>query len=301
MLQLAQMARVLFILLMIAPVSQVASAAVESSHEAGGSQMKVHGKVVDIGSDHIVISTRTANYTVSKKTAALKAKIGDMVTLWVTSNHVVIEHHRQATGQQHRFITGTLLDAESKKQIKLWTPEGDKVYSLEEHDAKTNHLPEGTMVTVEVDEYGHVMDLHPIETEVAACDKRHHCKVMLHGIVMKVEDGMIFIKTPVVEYELPTNVASSNTAPGDEMTLWVNENNVVLNHYRAGEPSHRRFVTGRLKYADGTRAHIKMWTPEGEKTFSLGQLKMAGDLQEGNQVTLEVDEADRVIDLRQSS
>lgn len=143
------------------------------------------------------------------------------MTLWVTSNHVVIDHHPQATGQRHRFITGTLLDAESKKQIKLWTPEGNQVYSLEEHDAKTNPLPEGTMVTVEINESGNVIDLHPVETEVGACDKRHHCKVMLHGIVLKIEESMIFIKTPMVEYELPTNLASPNTAPGDEMTLWV--------------------------------------------------------------------------------
>jgi hypothetical protein len=69
---------------------------------------------------------------------------------------------------------------------------------------------------------------------------------------------MIFIKTPTVEYELPTNLPP-NTAPGDEMTLWVNENNVVLDHYRAGEISHRRFVTGPVRYADTTRAHI-LWT-----------------------------------------
>jgi hypothetical protein len=223
------------------------------------------------------------------------------VTLWVTSSHVVIDHHPQATGRQHRFITGTLLDAESKRQIKLWTPEGNQVYLLEEHEAKTNRLREGTMVTVEINEFGNVIDLHPVETEVGACDKRHHCKVMLHGIVLKIEASMIFIKTPMVEYELPTHLAAPNTAAGDEMTLWVNENNVVLDHYRAGEISHRRFVTGPVRYADKTRTYIKLWTPEGEKTFSLVQIKMGADLREGHQITLEIDEADHVIDLRQPS
>jgi hypothetical protein len=296
MLHLARMARLLSIVLisLMTLAAQVESATVES-------QMKVQGKIVSIGSDLIVIDTPTASFTLNKKAAPLRAKLGDTITLWVTSNHVVIDHHPQATGQRHRFITGTLLEGESKKQIKLWTPEGNQVYSLAEHEAKTNHLPQGTMVTVEINESGNVIELHPVETEVAACDKRHHCKVMLHGIVLKIENSMIFIKTPMVEYELPTNLASPTTAPGDEMTLWVNENNVVLDHYRAGEMSHRRFVTGPVRYADTTRAHIKLWTPEGEKTFSLIQIKMAADLREGHQVTLEIDEADHVIDLRQPS
>ena len=295
MLHLARTARLLSIVLtaMMTLVAQE-GAAVES-------QMKVQGKIVSIGTDLLVIDTPTASYTLNQKTAPLRAKIGDTITLWVTSDHVVIDHHPQATGQRYRFITGTLLDAASKKQIKLWTPEGNQVYSLAEHEAKTNHLPQGTMVTVEINESGNVIELHSVETEVAACDKRHHCKVMLHGIVLKIENSMIFIKTPMVEYELPTSLASPTTAPGDEMTLWVNENNVVLDHYRAGELSHRRFVSGPLQYADRTRAHIKLWTPEGEKTFSLIQIKMAADLREGHQVTLEIDEADRVIDLRQPS
>jgi len=227
--------------------------------------------------------------------------VGDKVTLWVTSGHAVIDHHRQDTGRRHRFITGTLLDAGSRQQIKFWTPEGNRIYSLAEHGTKTTQLPEGTMVTVEIDEADIVLDVHPVETEMAACDKRHHCKVMLHGMVRKIEDRMIFIKTPVVEYEVPTNIAPSDTAVGDEMTLWVNENNVVLNYHRAGGSPHRRFVTGTLKYADGARSHIRLWTPEGEKTFSLVRIEKANNLQEGRPITLEVSEAGAVLDLWQSS
>jgi hypothetical protein len=302
MLHLSSMARVLWILLAsMILAAHLEAGVVEPRHEVGASEMKVEGKIIDIGTDLIVVNTPTVNYTVNKATAPLGAKIGDKVTLWVTSNHVVIDHHREATGRRHRTMTGTLLDAESKKQIKLWTPEGNKVYSLDEHEAKTKALPEGTMVSVEINEADKVIDLHPVETEAAACDKRHHCKVMLHGIVRKVGDGLIFIKTPVIEYELTANFAPRNTAPGDEMTLWAHENDVVLDHYRAGDMSHRRFVTGPLRYADTTRAHIKLWTPEGEKTFRLPQIKTAGHLREGHPVTLEVSGVDEVVDLWQSS
>ena len=263
--------------------------------------MKVQGVIVDVGADRIVVKTSKTNYTLKKKTVPLNAALGDEVTLWVTAGNAVIDHYRQGTGRRHRFITGTLLEKASARQIKLRTPEGDMVDSLAEHETKIGQLPEGTMVTVEIDEAGAVVDVQPIETEVAACDKRHHCKVMLHGTVRKIDGGMIFIQTPVVEYEIPATVAPGDTAPGDEMTLWVNENDVVLNYHRAGESSHRRFVTGALRYADATRSHIRLWTPEGQRTFSLVQVEKAGHLQEGRPVTLEISEAGAVLDLWQSS
>lgn len=283
------------------PFTEEAPSAADPLRQAPVSSMQVQGRIVDIGKDLIVVKTSTATYRLKKKTAPLNAALGDTVTLWVTSGHAVIDHHRQDTGRRHRFITGTLLDTASNRLIALWTPEGNRVYSLAEHATKTSQLPEGTMVTVEINEAGAVIEARPVETELSACDKRHHCKVMLHGTVKKIEGGMIFIQTPVVEYEIPTNIAPSDAAPGDEMTLWVNENDVVLNYHRAGEASHRRYVTGKLRYTDKVRSHIQLWTPEGERRFSLVHLSKARDLQEGRPVTLEISDAGTVIDFWQSS
>lgn len=269
--------------------------------QAPASSMKVQGRIVDIGEELIVVKTSTATYRLKKKTAPLKAAPGDTVMLWVTSGHAVIDHHRQDTGRRHRFITGTLLDSASQQEITLWTPEGNRVYSLTGHAAKTSQLPEGAMVTVEVDETGTVIEVRPVETELSACDKRHHCKVMLHGTVRTIEGGMIFIQTPVVEYEVPATIARGDTARGDEITLWVNENDVVLDHHRAGEASHRRYVTGALRYTDRAKAHIQLWTPEGERTFSLIHLSKTGDLQEGRPITLELSAAGSVLDFWQTS
>lgn len=291
----------LMLLALFLTLPYTAAKGAEPHRQTTTSPTKVQGTIVDIQSDCIVVQTSTGKYRVKRKTAPLNAAPGDPVTLWVTSGHAVIDHHRQDTGRRHRFVTGTLLDAPSKQQIKLWTPEAETVYSLTEYEAKTAHLPEGTMVTVEVDETGTVVDVHPVETEVAACDKRHRCKVMLHGTVRKIEDAMIFIETPVVEYEVPIYIAPSGIAPGDEMTLWVNENDVVLNYHQAGDSPYRRFVTGKLRYTDKARSHIKLWTPEGERTYSLVHLNNAGELQEGRPVTIEISEAGTVLDCWQSS
>ena len=98
----------------ITPAAHLEAAGVVSHHD--GSQMKVEGTIVDVGADLIVVNTPTTNYTLNKTTAPLEAKIGDKVTLWVTSSHVVIDEHRQATGQRHRSMIATLLNAESRSR-----------------------------------------------------------------------------------------------------------------------------------------------------------------------------------------
>ena len=64
-----------------------------------------------------------------------------------------------------------------------------------------------------------------------------------------------------------------DTAIGDEMILWAYENSVVLNYHRAGESLSRRFVTGPLKFENGTTSQVRLWTPEGEKIFSLVRIE----------------------------
>ena len=39
-----------------------------------------------------------------------------------------------------------------------------------------------------------------------------------------------------------------DTVLGDEMTIGVNENRIVLDQHRAGDTRHHRFITGTLTY-----------------------------------------------------
>ena len=52
---------------------------------------------------------------------------------------------------------------ETKKEIKLQTAEGEKNFPLVELGLKTKDLPNGTLVTVEVNEAGVVIDLHQVD------------------------------------------------------------------------------------------------------------------------------------------
>ena len=57
---------------------------------------------------------------------------------------------------------------------------------------------------------------------------------------------------------------------GDEVTLWVNENNVVIDAYSIGaaRPVHR-WIRGTLTYSSAEKDAIKLWTPEGGKEFAV--------------------------------
>ncbi|HKN87585.1 MAG TPA: hypothetical protein VJV04_12045, partial [Nitrospiraceae bacterium] len=50
-----------------------------------------------------------------------------------------------------------------KNQIKLITSQGERVFPLERQEIKTGGIEEGTLVTVELNEAGTVIDLHRTE------------------------------------------------------------------------------------------------------------------------------------------
>src|SRR5206468_1382180 len=117
--------------------------AVSKESQGPFSHSMLDGKVVDIRSGVIFVKTPVARYTIAANTAPPDAKVGDNVTLWVNEEAIVVDHHRQGAGGDHRFITGKLIYVGSmKKQIKLWTPEGEKVFPLERLEVKTGGIEE---------------------------------------------------------------------------------------------------------------------------------------------------------------
>ncbi|MDQ6734347.1 MAG: hypothetical protein M3Z35_09580, partial [Nitrospirota bacterium] len=84
-------------------------------------------------------------------------------------------------------------------------------------------------------------------------------------------------------------------------TLWVNENNIVVDHHRQGTKAVHRFVTGKLVYVGLMKKQIKFWTPEREKVFPIERLDIkTGGIEEGALVTAEVNEAGTLIDLHRA-
>lgn len=82
-------------------------------------------------------------------------------------NNYIIDMHPIGQAGTHQVITGKLVHVgKTKKEIKLQTPQGEKVFPLAEIGLKTKDLANGSLVTVEVNEAGVVIDLH--QTDVGA-------------------------------------------------------------------------------------------------------------------------------------
>jgi hypothetical protein len=77
-------------------------------------------------------------------------------------NNTLIDVHLKGQKGEHQYVTGKLIHlGKMQNEIKLATPEGEKVSPLANLEAKTKGIKEGTAVTLEVNEVGTVIDVHP--------------------------------------------------------------------------------------------------------------------------------------------
>jgi hypothetical protein len=84
----------------------------------------------------------------------------------ISRHGVVTEVHPKGEEGKHRFVTGKLIHlGKMEKQIKIETTEGERVFPLEKIEVKSSGIEEGSLVTVEVNEMGSVIDLHRAKSE----------------------------------------------------------------------------------------------------------------------------------------
>lgn len=111
---------------------------------------------------------------------------------------------------------------------------------------------------------------------------------------------MISVKTPTGLYTISAKTAPADAAVGDEVSLWLNEGNMVIDHHgkEKNMKGTHRLIFGKLIYTGRTKNQIKFSTPEGEKVFPLERLDVkTKSIAEGSQIVVELNEAGTVIDL----
>lgn len=88
-------------------------------------------------------------------------KKGEEVIVVLDENNYIVDMHREGQEGKHQLVTGKLIHVGmTKNQIRLQTPDGEKVFPLTEQAQKTKGMADGTLVTVELNEAGAVIDLH---------------------------------------------------------------------------------------------------------------------------------------------
>jgi len=277
-------------------------------HATRATRMQVNGVVSKVQSGLTTVETSWGSMTIASATGPQKLEVGEEVEMTVNEGNIVIDVHRKGEpAHGHRYITGNLVYVgKMKREIKLWTPEGERVFPLERLEVKAGGIEEGALVTVELNEAGTVIDLQRTSVEISFDERPRTAPgyaIQVNGTVTKIQSGMIFVKTPVGQYTISAKTAPADAAVGDEMSLWVNEDNMVIDHHGKDQKvrgSHR-LIFGKLIYVGRAKKEIKLSTPEGEKVFPLDRLEVKSKpVAEGSQIVVELNEDGTVIDLRKA-
>lgn len=129
-------------------------------HADPGSRIRLEGVVADIKSGLVFVQTSVGRYSLTAKTAPHDVTVGDTLMLWVSSNNVAVDHHAKGKEGVHRLITGKLTSASRDlKEITLTTPEGERTFSVQHGETKLSGMKEGTSITIELNEAGHVIEI----------------------------------------------------------------------------------------------------------------------------------------------
>ena len=167
-------------------------------------------------------------------------------------------------------------------------------------------IEEGTPISVELNEAGKVIDIHKMSVELTF-DEQPRTKagyhITVHGVVDRIQGPMVAVKAPGGDYWLSAKTLPKDIKQGDEITLWVNEENMVIDHH--GKEKHKagmhRLIFGKLIYAGTTKNVIKLGTPEGVKEFPLERMEVkTKPIAEGSHIVVELNEQGTVIDLRKA-
>lgn len=165
-----------FTLLLVACLmtASQSEAATQSSDRQGPPQghKKITGEVIGERSGVISVRTPTGTLTLNPNVSRRhghELKEGQELTLYLDENNTVVDVHPKGHEGTHRFVTGNLVYVgKTKKEIKLSTSEGERVFPIERLEIKTGAIEEGAMVTAEVNEAGTIIDLYRAETQSSA-------------------------------------------------------------------------------------------------------------------------------------
>ena len=265
---------------------------------------KVSGVSSQMRSGLIMVTTSWGTMSIQSD-ALTEAKVGDGITVWVNENNVVIDAYpKGAARPHHRWMRGNLTYTSGNQEaITLWTPEGKRDFIVKRNRSKFGSFAEGNPITVQLNDKGEVIDVHrQLELELAIAPMPHTdpgSRIKLEGAVVDIKSGLVFVQTSVGRYSLTTKTTPHDVTVGDKPTLWISSNNVAVDHHAKGEEGVHRLITGKLTSASKDLKEITLMTPEGERTFSVqhGETKLSG-MKEGTSITIELNEAGDVIEIR---
>jgi hypothetical protein len=282
----------------------------EGGQHRKATHMKISGVVSKVESGLTTVKTPWGTMRIASQITPKGLEVGEEVEMQVNENNAVIDVHRKGDkAHVHRFVTGDLVyTSTDKKEIKLWTPEGEKTFDVQTGRSKLSAFKEGAPVTLEVNEAGKVIDILKFTIEMAFDDNprtKPGYGIQVDGRVTKIQSGMAHVTTPVGQYTLMSKYAPPDAAVGDQVSLWINEEGMVIDVHgkdKAKAGTHR-LIFGKLIRMGPNKNQVKLSTPEGEKVFPLPAERMevkTKPIPDGANIVVELNERGDVIDVKRA-
>jgi len=121
--------------------------------------------------------------------------------------------------------------------------------------------------------------------------------IILKGRVWRTKPGIVFLKTPVGLLSLSSKTTLKDLLASQEISFWVHNAHLAIDIRKRNDGSLvHRYLSGPFTQSDSDEDTLLIWTPDGEKSFDFGAHKKSlTAMQEGDPVTVEVDETNTVI------
>ena len=128
-------------------------------------------------------------------------------------------------------------------------------------------------------------------------------QTMVEGVVTHMKSGLYTVRTGTgTNYTLAesVDVRYGRDVPkvGDEMTLWLNDGNHIMDANKKGANLSPRFVSGKLVSINYSTSQMTLSIVDGEESFHLRpESRMFRDMAVGTPVTIAVCKEGEVIDI----
>ncbi|MBI4000489.1 MAG: hypothetical protein HY348_01730 [Nitrospira defluvii] len=253
----------------------------------------------------VFLQTPIGPLSLSSKSTLRDIRGSQKITLWIHGSTTVIDIREKGAGTLvHRYVTAMPnFTSPEKNTVTVWTPEGEQSLALGAFETKIAGRPDHLPFTVEVDRSGAIRGLHDVQFDLQVNQiprSASQLHLLLNGTVSKLKSNYVFLKTPLGIVTVSGKTGVRNAKVGQEMSVWVQEQHVVIDLYHDGlsSPS-RRFLSGPLTYASDDHNQLVMQTPEGEQSVPLTQRPASlAPLKEGLPITVELDQRGELVDIR---
>jgi hypothetical protein len=142
---------------------------------------------------------------------------------------------------------------------------------------------------------------NPADSEKIANTKAGH--TMVKGVVTQMKSGLYTVRTATgTNYTLAESVevryGRDLPKVGDEMILWLNEGNHIMDANKKGADLSPRFMSGKLVSINYGQSQMTLSMVDGEESFKLRpESRMFRDMAVGTPVTIAVCKEGEVIDI----